>query len=187
MAALAIRRYPPRRPSTKVSRVAEPWPCEDAATDMPKTAADVSAFVEEREIRFIRFWFTDVLGQLKSFSINAAELAGRVRGGDGLRRLLDHRLQRDRGVRHDRAARPRARSPCSRGAPRSRAWGGCSATSSPPSAPPTRAIPATCCAARWSARRGWASTRSTWGPSSSTSCSATRAPPSRSTAAGTST
>ena len=53
----------------------------------------------------------------------------RARGGDGLRRLLDHRLQRDRGVGHDRDARSRRRSRCCRGAPRSRASGGCSATS----------------------------------------------------------
>jgi glutamine synthetase len=30
--------------------------------------------VEERGIRFIRFWFTDVLGQLKSFAVTDAEL-----------------------------------------------------------------------------------------------------------------
>src|SRR6202789_767371 len=42
--------------------------------DQPTTAADVKALVAERNIRFIRFWFTDILGQLKSFSINAAEL-----------------------------------------------------------------------------------------------------------------
>ena len=45
---------------------------------------------------------------------------GRVRGRDGLRRLLDHRLQPDRGVGHDRDARPvdlRASCP---GAPRRR-------------------------------------------------------------------
>ncbi|MDX6649072.1 MAG: glutamine synthetase, partial [Solirubrobacteraceae bacterium] len=40
--------------------------------DQPLTADDVQAIVDERKIRFIRFWFTDVLGQLKSFSINAA-------------------------------------------------------------------------------------------------------------------
>src|SRR3712207_7802104 len=34
----------------------------------PKTAEDVKAIVAERDIRFIRFWFTDILGQLKSFS-----------------------------------------------------------------------------------------------------------------------
>src|SRR5688572_9359623 len=30
--------------------------------------------VEERDIRFIRLWFTDVLGYLKSFAITPAEL-----------------------------------------------------------------------------------------------------------------
>jgi glutamine synthetase len=36
------------------------------AADAPKTAEDVKAIVAERDIRFIRFWFTDVLGRLKS-------------------------------------------------------------------------------------------------------------------------
>src|SRR5690349_22922103 len=40
----------------------------------PKTADDVKALVAEHDTRFIRFWFTDILGQLKSFSINVAEL-----------------------------------------------------------------------------------------------------------------
>lgn len=39
--------------------------------------------VEERDIRFIRLWFTDVLGQLKSFSINAEELEDAFEGGMG--------------------------------------------------------------------------------------------------------
>src|SRR3954463_5908787 len=51
--------------------------------DQPKTAEDVKAIVEERDIRFIRFWFTDVLGQLKSFSINKAELEDAFEGGMG--------------------------------------------------------------------------------------------------------
>src|ERR1700749_4832150 len=45
-----------------------------AVIDQPRTPADVRAMVEERSVRFIRLWFTDILGQLKSFSINAAEL-----------------------------------------------------------------------------------------------------------------
>src|SRR5271163_3351557 len=53
------------------------------AEQQPKTAADVKALVEERNIRFIRFWFTDILGQLKSFSINAAELDGALEAGMG--------------------------------------------------------------------------------------------------------
>ena len=51
--------------------------------DTPRTAEDVKALVAEREIRFIRFWFTDILGQLKSFSINAAELDDAFEAGMG--------------------------------------------------------------------------------------------------------
>src|SRR6187399_255910 len=51
--------------------------------DKPKTADDVHALVKERDIRFVRFWFTDILGQLKSFSINAEELEDAFEGGMG--------------------------------------------------------------------------------------------------------
>ncbi len=51
--------------------------------DAPLTADDVTRLVQERDIRFIRLWFTDVLGQLKSFSINASELADAFEGGAG--------------------------------------------------------------------------------------------------------
>ncbi|MFL5867051.1 MAG: type I glutamate--ammonia ligase, partial [Thermoleophilaceae bacterium] len=51
--------------------------------DQPKSADDVKSIVEERNIRFVRFWFTDILGQLKSFSINAAELDDAFEGGMG--------------------------------------------------------------------------------------------------------
>src|SRR5438094_158281 len=51
--------------------------------DQPKTADDVKALVQDREIRFIRLWFTDILGQLKSFSINAEELDDAMEGGMG--------------------------------------------------------------------------------------------------------
>jgi len=51
--------------------------------DQPQTAEDVKALVQERNIRFIRFWFTDILGQLKSFSINAAELDDAFEAGMG--------------------------------------------------------------------------------------------------------
>ncbi|MCB0865856.1 MAG: glutamine synthetase [Solirubrobacterales bacterium] len=47
------------------------------------TAEDVIAAVAEEGIRFVRLWFTDVLGQLKSFSINAAELEDAFEGGMG--------------------------------------------------------------------------------------------------------
>ena len=52
-------------------------------SDTPRTAPDVQALVEERQIRFIRFWFTDILGQLKSFSIGASELADAFEAGMG--------------------------------------------------------------------------------------------------------
>src|SRR5919112_6250330 len=38
------------------------------------TAAEVLSIVEERDIRFLRLWFTDILGQLKSFSIGREHL-----------------------------------------------------------------------------------------------------------------
>jgi glutamine synthetase len=39
--------------------------------------------VEERDIRFIRLWFTDVLGFLKSFAITPAELESAFEEGMG--------------------------------------------------------------------------------------------------------
>ncbi|MGI9557325.1 MAG: glutamine synthetase family protein [Solirubrobacterales bacterium] len=56
------------------------------AADSPivtKTAADVAKVVADRDVRFIRLWFTDILGQLKSFSINRAELEDAFEGGMG--------------------------------------------------------------------------------------------------------
>ncbi len=51
--------------------------------DQPQTADDVIALVDEQEIRFIRLWFTDILGQLKSFSVNKSELDDAFEGGMG--------------------------------------------------------------------------------------------------------
>ena len=48
-----------------------------------ETPDDVMKVVKDRDVRFIRLWFTDVLGQLKSFSINAAELDDAFEGGMG--------------------------------------------------------------------------------------------------------
>src|SRR3954463_10734808 len=50
---------------------------------MPRSPDDVKAYVAEHGIRFIRLWFTDILGRLKSFSINAAELRDAFEGGMG--------------------------------------------------------------------------------------------------------
>src|SRR3954464_4769301 len=51
--------------------------------DQPQTAQDVQSIVDDRNIRFIRLWFTDILGQLKSFSINREELEDAFEGGMG--------------------------------------------------------------------------------------------------------
>src|SRR5215210_3248241 len=51
--------------------------------DLPQSVDDVKALVDEHDIRFIRLWFTDVLGQLKSFSINKEELDDAFEGGMG--------------------------------------------------------------------------------------------------------
>ncbi len=51
--------------------------------DSPSNPADVLKLVEENDVRFIRLWFTDVVGQLKSFSINRSELEDAFEGGMG--------------------------------------------------------------------------------------------------------
>jgi glutamine synthetase len=51
--------------------------------DTPMTREDVKRTVEERDVRFIRLWFTDILGQLKSFSIHKEELDDAFEGGMG--------------------------------------------------------------------------------------------------------
>ena len=50
-------------------------------TEKPATVEDVKALAAERDVRFINLWFTDILGQLKSFSINVAELDGAFESG----------------------------------------------------------------------------------------------------------
>ena len=54
------------------------------STAAPLTAEDVMSLVQERDIRFIRLWFTDILGQLKAFSINVTELADATGWPDGV-------------------------------------------------------------------------------------------------------
>src|SRR4029078_3747680 len=56
---------------------------EDPAAVRTETPDDVMKVVKDRDVRFIRLWFTDVLGQLKSFSINAEELDDAFEGGMG--------------------------------------------------------------------------------------------------------
>jgi glutamine synthetase len=56
---------------------------ESPSAVQTENADDVMKVVKDRDVRFIRLWFTDVLGQLKSFSINAAELEDAFEGGMG--------------------------------------------------------------------------------------------------------
>ncbi|MBJ7348741.1 MAG: type I glutamate--ammonia ligase, partial [Thermoleophilaceae bacterium] len=53
------------------------------SSQSPLTPADIRQIIDEKGIRFIRLWFTDILGQLKSFSINSAELDDAFEGGMG--------------------------------------------------------------------------------------------------------
>jgi glutamine synthetase len=46
-------------------------------------AGDVLAQVEEHNVEFIRFWFTDIFGQLKSFAVGREELPGALEEGMG--------------------------------------------------------------------------------------------------------
>src|ERR671918_793762 len=54
-----------------------------APEDVGTRAADVLARVEEENVEFIRFWFTDIFGQLKSFAVGREELAGALEDGMG--------------------------------------------------------------------------------------------------------
>ena len=56
---------------------------KNTPSGQPTTAAEVVAFCAENDVRFVRLWFTDLLGQLKSFSINASELEDAFEGGAG--------------------------------------------------------------------------------------------------------
>jgi glutamine synthetase len=47
------------------------------------TKESVLRIVEDRQIKFVRFWFTDVLGFLKSFAVTPAELEGAFEEGMG--------------------------------------------------------------------------------------------------------
>ena len=102
--------------------------------------------VEERGVRLVRLWFTDVLGQLKSFAISPAELENALEEGmtfdgssiDGFSRVQES----------DVLARPTpTASSCCRGPIRRRPRPACSATSATSTARRSRAIPARCCGA----------------------------------------
>src|SRR5438105_11070516 len=55
----------------------------DTTTGASASAQDVLALVRENDIQFVRLWFTDILGQLKSFAIGVDELEGALSEGMG--------------------------------------------------------------------------------------------------------
>lgn len=50
---------------------------------MALTKRDVLKLVKEKDVKFIRLWFTDILGQVKSFAITDNELKGALENGMG--------------------------------------------------------------------------------------------------------
>jgi glutamine synthetase len=51
---------------------------------MPKrTKQDIIKLVKEKDVKFIRLWFTDILGQVKSFAITDKELENALENGMG--------------------------------------------------------------------------------------------------------
>jgi len=48
-----------------------------------KTKEDVLRIVKEKDVKFIRLWFMDILGQVKSFAITDEELKGALENGMG--------------------------------------------------------------------------------------------------------
>jgi glutamine synthetase len=51
--------------------------------EKPRDKKDVLDLVEKNNVKFIRLWFTDILGQLKSFAITSEELEGAFDEGMG--------------------------------------------------------------------------------------------------------
>lgn len=48
-----------------------------------RTKQDILKLVKENDVKFIRLWFTDILGQVKSFAITDKELEGALENGMG--------------------------------------------------------------------------------------------------------
>ncbi|MFH1857200.1 MAG: glutamine synthetase family protein [Candidatus Omnitrophota bacterium] len=48
-----------------------------------RTKEQIFKMVKEQDVKFVRFWFTDILGQVKSFSITDNELEGALENGMG--------------------------------------------------------------------------------------------------------
>ena len=108
---------------------------------MDKQQEFVLRTLEERDIRFVRLWFTDVLGFLKSVAVAPAELEGAFAEGIGFDGSADRGLRPGLRVGHAGQARPVDVPGAARGAARRRGPRGCSATSTCPTARPSYADP----------------------------------------------
>ena len=139
--------------------------------NMQSQAQYVLRTVEERGVRFVQLWFTDVLGRHKAFHVTPAELEDALDQGmtfdgsaiDGFSRTTES----------DLLARPDLTTfQLLPGTNRVKASPGCSATSSTSTARPLRGVPASNFDACWTApsARG---TPSSSRPKSSTSTSTT--------------
>lgn len=51
--------------------------------EKPRDKKDVLELIEKNNVKFIRLWFTDILGQLKSFAITSEEIEGAFEEGMG--------------------------------------------------------------------------------------------------------
>ena len=73
---------------------------------MASDASTVLKRVKDEKVEFVRFWFTDIFGQLKCFAIDKDELEDAFDDGMGFDGSSITGFNRDRGVGHDRHARP---------------------------------------------------------------------------------
>ena len=80
---------------------------EDRATSSVASRRAVLKRLRDEEIEHILFWFTDLEGHLEVLRRDAVRDGGGARRRDGLRRLVHHGLQRDRGVGHGCDSRSR--------------------------------------------------------------------------------
>ena len=112
-----------------------PW------TNATNRATTSCSMAREHDVKFIRLWFTDILGIAEERGDHRRGARGGAGGGRRLRRLVDRGLRAHRRVRHDRDAGPddvRAPAVAAAGERASRA---CSATSCMPDGEPFEGDP----------------------------------------------
>src|SRR3954465_11103183 len=83
-----LRQAPSRRCRSRIVRVTRMGKTPVSRTSGARAKDRQQGFVlrtlEERDIRFVRLWFTDVLGTLKSVSVAPAELESAFEEGMGI-------------------------------------------------------------------------------------------------------